>query len=406
MSGWLMLPAGTAVLAFVTTFHCALALLRNYRAAKTARLSVLPSIVLTILPWFFPAYAWVLFGIAAHLTWFIVCERWLPAAPVQQIVAPPPQRSKGFQPLRVLATVEETPEIRAFRLARPEGFAFRPGQFVMVRVPVAGASLTRCYSITTAPETAGYFEIGVRNQGIVSRHLHDHVRAGMTLEVNGPGGAFVYPKGDRPIVLLAGGVGITPLLSMLRHGLAGEPSRPIALLFSARAQVPFLDELRVLERRHPQFRLVISQTRIDRALLETTVRHPAQCVYMICGPLPMIDAMRAHLEAMGVPAAQVHFEKFETAIAAAHGAPAARITLRRAKRTIAIAEEQSILEAAEGAGVSMPSLCRVGACGTCRVRLISGEVEGDFDALDPSEQAEGFILACVARARSDCVIDA
>ncbi|HEX7829572.1 MAG TPA: 2Fe-2S iron-sulfur cluster-binding protein [Thermoanaerobaculia bacterium] len=334
-----------------------------------------------------------------------------------QRVAAPPVCATGFQPLAVLATFAETEDIRTFRMARPPGFLFRAGQFLMVRASIDGNPLVRCYSITSAPAATGYLEISVRNQGTVSRHLHQTVRAGMTLEVSGPGGPFVYSSGDLPIVLLAGGIGITPLLSMLRHGLACEPSRPITLILSAKraAQVPFLDELRVLVRRHPQFRLAITLTsessdseffagRIDRALIERIVPDAAACVFMICGPLPMIDEMRRVLEALSVPPAQIHFEKFEAAVSAAASSAAGHcLTLQKSNRTISVAGGQTILDAA---GTAVPSLCRVGVCATCRTRLVSGSVEGNFDAIEPADQAEGFILACVARPLTDCVIDA
>lgn len=421
MREWLAQPVQTSVLALLTTLHWAIALLRHYRSAKGFRLTILPSIVFATLPWVLSTPLWLAAGLVAHLAWFIACEALLPATPPPP---PPPPRAapkkKGFQPLPVLASIAETPEIRTFRIARPPDFAFRAGQFVMVRVKIGDTALVRCYSITSAPETPGYLEIGVRNQGIVSSHLHETVRPGSMLEVNGPGGAFVYPAGDKPIVLLAGGIGITPLLAMLRHGLLCEPSRPIALILSAKTidRIPFREELQMLERRHPRFRLVLTLSegsgqplflsgRIDRATIERVVRDPRACVYMICGPLPMIEEMRRVLDSLAVPQEQVHFEKFEAAVSlATTGAARAHLTLRKSNRTIAVGEGQTILDAAEAAGASIPSLCRVGACATCRTRLVSGNVEGDFDAIDPSEQAEGFVLACVARPVSDCVIDA
>lgn len=418
--------AGTAGLAFITTLHCALMLLRNYRSAKTAKLAVLPSIVFMASPWFLPAPVWLVGGFVSHIAWFAACERFLPKPAVSAATASPPppraMRSPGFQPVAVLATFDETAEIRTFRLARPPGFAFQAGQFALVRVSIDGRPVIRCYSITSAPAISGYLEISVRNQGIVSRHLHETLRPGMTIELNGPGGEFVYPAGEQPIVLLAGGIGITPLLSMLRHALIHAPSRPITLVLSAQtaAHVPFGDELQGLARRHPQFRMVIALSRgtpdgrfhsgrIDRNLIERAVPRPLACVYMICGPLGMIEDLRHVLEAMGVPAAQIHFEKFEAAVSLAGGASSltrARVTLRRSRRTLDVAAGQTILEAANAAGESLPSLCGVGVCGTCRTRLISGKVDGDFDAIDASEQADGYILACVARPLEDCVIDA
>lgn len=427
MHEWLTEPSATAVVAFVTTLHCALALLRNHRSSKNAPLAIVPSFAFAVFPWILSSPLWLLIGLASHLAWFAGCERFLPApaavaaaAPVR--AAPIKRPPKGFRPLQVLATFAETEEIRTFRLQRPDDFAFKPGQFVMVRVQIEGTPVVRCYSITSAPSATGYLEISVRAQGLVSRHLHLTLKPGMAIEVNGPGGAFVYPEGRRPVVLLAGGIGITPLLAMLRHALACEPTRPVALLLSAKtaAHVPFAHELSLFAKRHPQFRLAVTLSagstdprftsgRIDRQLIERVVPHAPEAVYLICGPLAMIDEMRRVLDALGVPPEQVHFEKFEAAVshaaASATGAHA-NVTLQQSGRTLSVAEGQTILEAAEAAGVSLPSMCRVGVCGTCRVRLLSGDVEGDFDALDASDQAEGFVLACVARPVTDCVVEA
>ena len=133
----------------------------------------------------------------------------------------------------------------------------------------------------------------------------------------------------------------------------------------------------------------------------------------------MIDHMKALLAELGVPAAQVRHEVFEAAIAAsaaredstarvepAH-APSTGHQMRcaRSGRTVAIAPGQTLLEAAEAGGVAVESLCRAGICGTCRTRVTEGEVECASDALSAEEQASGFVLACVATARSTCTLD-
>ena len=146
----------------------------------------------------------------------------------------------------MLAVLEESPTIRTFRLARPAPFTFDAGQFLTVRVQVDGQAHVRCYSISSAPEATGYLEISVKRQGLVSGMLHATLRPGSSLLVKPPAGRFTYPAGDdRPVALVAGGVGITPLISMLRHGVAADPGRPITLLYSARGrrELVFWDEL-------------------------------------------------------------------------------------------------------------------------------------------------------------------
>ncbi|MEZ5319218.1 MAG: FAD-binding oxidoreductase, partial [Vicinamibacterales bacterium] len=193
----------------------------------------------------FPSAAGVGAGLALHALWYAVCERMAPpplpavaarpAAAVRPAAgaagagAPPAvvaraggptkaAKPRGFVQVPVLAVVNESPDIRTFRLARPEGFEFVAGQFLPVRVRTDGTDHVRCYSLSSSPSTRGYLEISVKKQGLVSQMLHATLRPGALLWVKAPAGAFTYPAGDdRPLLLLAGGIGITPVLSMLRH---------------------------------------------------------------------------------------------------------------------------------------------------------------------------------------------
>lgn len=454
---WSPLPA--SLLAIATTAHVALTVLRKQRSpAGTFPWAIVPSIALSASPWVFPTVAGVALGAAAHAVWFAACEALIPkaiATPLRAAAAMPPARPvassaatfatsaarpkagacKQFVPASVLAVLDESPTIRTFRLARPEGFTFTAGQFLTVRVLVDGVQHVRCYSISSAPETPGYLEISVKRQGLVSGMLHATVRAGSTIMVRPPAGKFTYPANDdRPVVLIAGGVGITPMISMLRHAVAAEPLRPVTLLYSARGEreLAFGDELKWLERRHAHVRVIPTLTeapatwtgrvgRIDAALLADCAGIPSHAVFMICGPTEMIESVRHSLvDALGVPASQVRSEVFQAATAvgarpqpgeteeadepAASGAP--KLRLVKSDRTVDIDPRQTLLEAAESANAPIPSLCRSGVCGTCRTRLVSGEVRCSSDALDDDDRADGYTLPCVAFAKTDCSLDA
>lgn len=434
--------AATPVLAFVTTLHCALLVLRDHRSRAHRLVVGVVSVAFAAFPWLLPAPVWLLTGLAAHVAWFVACEKLMPVPaserPGGRAAAPaspmsPEARKPGgpeagkprgpagrFADVTVLAAFDETPEIRTFRLTRPDGFSFRPGQFLIVRVEIGGKPFSRCYSICSAPAAPGYLEISVRRQGTVSRHLHTTLTPGSTLRITGPGGAFVHQAGDTPLVLLAGGIGITPLLGMLRHTLAAEPSRRVTLVLSAKnaEAVPFGDELRTMARRHPAFRLAITLTagtgegfhsgRIDRPLLSSMVEDPKGALWMICGPLPMIDEMRGLVASLGVEASRIHFEKFETATAAAAAATsgAGQVAFARSGCAAAVVPGRTLLDLAESAGVTIDSMCRAGVCGTCRTRLTAGSVGGDFEALDHADREAGWILACVAVPSGDCAVEA
>ncbi|MEQ1907816.1 MAG: iron-sulfur cluster-binding domain-containing protein, partial [Vicinamibacterales bacterium] len=350
------------------------------------------------------------------------------------------QPSRGFAQTPVLAVIQESDDIKTIRLQRPQGFHFKPGQFLPVRIRVDGKELVRCYSISSSPSSEGFLEISVKRQGLVSNALHATARPGSILTVKAPNGHFTYPADDdRPIVLIAGGIGITPLISMLRHGVHAEPSRPVTLIYSAhdRRGLAFFDELALLSSRHPQVRTIFALTkeappgpafypgRIDRELLHTTVPDIRDAISLMCGPTQMIDAMKALLTDLAVPTDQIRYELFEAAVAASTG-PSPEAPRRSAamsptasgsaadsscamhclpgNETVAVAAGQTILEAAEGNGVDLPSLCRAGVCGTCRVRVTKGEVDCDTTTLDASELSQGYVLACVATPRTDCTV--
>ena len=450
--------APSSLLALATTVHVALLMLRRYRGVRTLGQAgvLLPSLALTAMPWLFPDLRWIGVGLGVHLLWFVACEKLLPrpaaAAPPRRAAssprtpaaagAPAPAAPTGFQPLPVLAVFEESDDIRTFRMARPEGFQFAAGQFLTVKVQVDGRPLVRCYSISSAPESAGYLEISVKRQGTVSGLLHATVRPGSTLTVKGPTGKFTFPTGDhRPIVFLAGGVGITPLMSMFRHALAAHPTTPATLLFSVKndRNIAFRHELDWLAERHPQARVAIVTSqgpfpighfggRINEDLIRRFVPEIASSIFMICGPAAMMDGMRKLLSSLGVPEAQIRHEAFEAAVAMsredaapahrAGQAPAAHagtgraagggatLTLRQSGVTVAVGPDHTLLESAEAAGARIPYSCRAGVCMTCRTRLLEGEVDCSSDSLDDDDRATGFILPCVAWAKGDCALDA
>lgn len=463
----------TAVSASLSAVHLALAMLRRHRASARGILSpfVVPSFLFPALPWVWTQPGALAAGLIGHMIWMSLCE--VLAPPVARPVSPPsapvranaasaatspalPARStnaaprrtpgvrQGFQPTTVLSVLDEARDIKTIRLARPEGFDFQPGQFVPVRIQIDGKPHVRCYSISSAPDTRGYLEISVRSQGLVSGTLHATMRPGVTLAINRPAGHFVYPGGDdRPIALIAGGIGITPLLSMLRHAVASEPTRPVTLLYSARrlADLAFVDELRLLAARHPQVRIAATVTqpdaapalddtlrwrhgRIDAALVRQYVRAPEHTVFCLCGPGSMLSDLTTVLTSLGAPPSQVRFEQFETAVAASlvnttatnrapepsEGTSAVpggfRITFAASGRSGVASGSTTLLDVAESEGVTIPSSCRSGVCQACRTRLSDGEADCRSNVLDPDDRHAGFVLPCVTWPTSDCVVEA
>jgi len=286
---------------------------------------------------------------------------------------------------------------------------------------VEGRLVSRCYSICSSPDELRHLEIAVRRQGVVSAALHESVRFGGAIAVRKPAGKFVYPADSRrPVVLLGGGVGITPLLSMLRHAATSDPGREVTLLLSVRsgANVPFGAELAELGRR-TGVKVVVTATRggavppvrsgrLDLDLVKREVRDPAASVFCMCGPAEMIDVFRHGLPALGVPPDQVRAEAFE---AARHGGSHAAagpfaLELATSGKTVQVPPGTTILEAAEAAGVDIPSSCRAGVCQTCRTKVLAGRVDCSADCLDDADRAGGWTYPCVAWPASDCSLEA
>jgi NADH oxidoreductase Hcr len=180
-------------------------------------------------------------------------------------------------------------------------------------------------------------------------------------------------------------------------------------------------------RRHPQIRVAFAATgrgsvdgaypgRIDEALL-STVPDLAHAIALVCGPQDMIAGLTALLARMGVPPPQIRFERFDAAVAAAsrpseaaasprrRAAACFRMRAARSGCDVEIAAGQTLLEAAEGHGLEIPSICRAGVCGTCRTRVLEGDVECTSALIDGDDRRNGYVLACVSSPRSDCVIE-
>jgi ferredoxin-NADP reductase len=435
-------PVSSSVLAFATTTHLAIAALRNYRSRPRLGVGVPGAVALcvAIAPWIWPTPEGILVGFAVQIGWFLAVEVLSPRRPIEAassvdptsqgatLVAPAPgRRSNGFVPVPVLAVFDETADIKTIRMGRPAGFDFVPGQFLTFRIRANGSEFARCYSISSAPHAPGYLEVSIKRQGMVSAALHGMARPGAMLSVKRPNGRFTYPAGDdRPMLLLAGGVGITPLMSMLRHAVHAEPSRPVALLYSSASErdFAFVDELTSLGRRHPQARIILAASRdkmpsphvypgrIDEALIRSAMPHVEDAIAFICGPAPMVEGMRSLLDGMGMPRGQIRYELFQAAIAASavsdvvdHAAVTTHMRCSRDGRSATVRAGRTLLDAAEAAGIEIPVLCRAGVCGTCRTRVISGEVHCSSTTLDDEDRRGGYVLPCVTMASTDCVVE-
>jgi phthalate 4,5-dioxygenase reductase subunit len=308
---------------------------------------------------------------------------------------------KGLNPLRIARAEPIADGIQLFELRNPDGAdlpEFTPGAHVSVRVP---NGLIRKYSLCNDPDERDRYCIAVKretHEGSGSTSLIDGAQAGDTLPVSAPRNDFALAKSPAGYTFIAGGIGITPIMSMIRH-LVATATRPFKLYYCTRSPqaTAFREELSA-----PPFKgkVVIHHDDGDPARcldLWPILERPKAHVYC-CGPRPMMQAVR-DLTGHWSPSA-VHFEAFTEPARNAPDDRPFRVRLAKSGGVVDVPAGTTILEALRAHGLDVPSSCESGTCGTCRTKLIGGEADHRDLVLSEHEHAD-TIMVCVSRARAD-----
>jgi len=355
----------------------------------------------------------------------------------------PRVRRPAFHALRVAAVEHLCADAAALTFDIPERlaaeFAFRPGQCLTVRREFDGRDERRSYSVCSPAGTAPRIGVRVVPGGLFSSWLVHGVRPGDTLQVMAPAGAFTPDLtgagGLGHHVLVAAGSGITPMLSIAASVLAADEDARVTLLYGNRrtGTVMFADELADLKDRFPaRFHLahVLSREpreaellsgRLDTvrltALLDALVDVREVSHWWLCGPHGMVRDARALLTELGVPVDRVHQELFHadeeapaTALTDADDTaglgPSTEVTvvLDGKATTFSAPRHRSILDGAGQARPDVPFACKGGVCGTCRAKVLDGEVRMDTNwALEPDELRAGYVLTCQSHPTTSAV---
>jgi glycine betaine catabolism B len=349
-----------------------------------------------------------------------------------------PSKSNSWSGTLLVAKIfDETPNVKTFRLTDPAGgklpFNYLPGQFITVMVAPNGLPVKRSYTIASSPTKRDYCEITVKHEarGTVSHYLNTRVHEGELLQLTGPSGKFTFTGEEADsIVLVAGGVGVTPLMSVVRYLTDRSWKGDIFFFFACWSEenIIFREEIEYLEKRYPNLRVTIILEapngaskkgyltgRITKEILSERVPEiPSRRVH-ICGPPPMIDAVKQMLDELAVPKENVHTEIFVGKLPAPRSVPlapedagkTATATFARSRKTAVLTPDKTILEASEDVGVNIDYSCRVGTCGICKTKLLSGKVTMDVEeSLTDEDKANNVILACQAKATEDVAVDA
>jgi len=352
-----------------------------------------------------------------------------PTATLSKLAVQESQKSSDVLNLtlaRIEAQSDDAKTLR-FLLPRNQRISARPGQFLTFEWMIDGRPVTRSYSICSSAAQGNFVEITPKRveNGYVSQFLNDRATIGLTVMARGPYGRFYFDESKHErIVMIAGGSGITPMISMLRYIDDLCIPAEATLIYCVRTERDefFKAELAALRTRLRKFRyvLVVSQPktnwtgwkgRLRQEIVEREVEKPLESTYFLCGPSPFMDAASDLLKQLGIDRSKILQESFGGAVTKPAKTTVSEgpleIKLSRSATAIHVSQEEILLDALEKNGVLIPSGCRQGNCGTCRTKLLSGSVQMDTESgLTEELREQRYILPCVSRPLSDVVLEA
>ncbi len=335
--------------------------------------------------------------------------------------------SAEYHELHVAGIVQESPDTRSYIFDVPDhlrdAFTYRAGQFLTFEIPWNGVRLRRCYSLSSAPECDPRPRVTVKRvaDGRISNWLNDEVNVGDTLLVQAPVGRFTLRDApERKVVLLGGGSGVTPMLSIMKSALRST-RRSVKLIDANRDResILFREEIELWRAEFPERLEVVYHLDSDSGFMtrESIQEHFngwESGDFFVCGPTGFMDTAESAFEAAGIDSSQTHFERFISLtgpdrdgsdlpieVAANEAPETISVQLDGEHLTILYQEGSTLQESIVGAGHEPPSSCDEGMCGCCMAMLVSGDVHmAVHDALDQSDLDAGWILPCQAKPTS------
>ena len=341
--------------------------------------------------------------------------------------------SVHFHSLKVREIVPETADANSIRFEIPEelreAFAFKAGQHLTLRMTVNGEEVRRNYSLCTAPADGDWMVTVKRiGGGLFSNWVGDSLKAGDTVDVMVPHGSFTTEfaaTASRHLVGIAGGSGITPVMSLIRTLLREEPGSRFTLLYGNRdsSSIIFLEALAALKDKYlgrleiyhfldaeeqdvELFNGMLNRERLDEAIAALIPNAGGVDGWFICGPGPMMDAAEGALLDRNVAKDRIHIERFTADRPAGTFAPEiAELQSKAEGLTVAVTLDGrtrkvpftagNILDSARASGLPAPFACKAGVCATCRAKVTSGKVEmAARYGLTDEEVADGYVLTC------------
>ena len=340
---------------------------------------------------------------------------------------------------RCVRVIDETPDVKTFTfVAEPSvEFTYQPGQFVTLELEINGKIVKRPYSISSTPSRPHSLDITVKlatapndvpdaPPGLVSNWLHDNLQAGSQVKIGSPLGDFsCLERPSSKILFISAGSGITPMMSMSRWLLDTNAGSDIIFFHSARTadDIVFRQELELMTSRYANFQLATTLTREDsnsspggrvgrfsKSMLSEIAPDFVERTVYICGSEPFTQQVKEILQELKFPMENYYAESFgkpkkkkkENQLQLEKTTVSQTLVLEKSGIELTYNSEDTILETAEKEGIELPSMCKMGACHKCKLRLIEGEVRYDEDSECPS----GYVLTCIAQPVGRVIIEA
>ncbi len=333
--------------------------------------------------------------------------------------------------LRCVQVIDETKDVKTFKFTSDpvRRFSYQPGQFLTLHIAINGEVVSRCYTISSTPSRPDTITITVKRvkDGRVSNWLHDHVTVGSSVEAIGPAGVFHLQENQKKkILMISGGSGITPMLSMTRFITDTGLDYDIHFHHSGHTVDDLIawPELSLLSKQFPELKLSYNTTqgvpssnlaehgikgRISTKILKEVCPDYLERDVFVCGPDQFMATVQRHLMDSGLPEDQYNEESFsiEPTLPPEDGSAASySIHFSKSGVTAEIKGNQAVLDAAEIAGIDIPYSCRGGLCGTCKSELKNGEITApNAMALNEEDTKNNLFLACCSFAKSDIEVD-
>lgn len=349
-----------------------------------------------------------------------------------------------FYKLKVKDIIRETKEAVSVVFEIPyvlrDIFKYKQGQYLTLRFKFEGMDERRAYSISSSPNVDNDLQVTIKevDNGIVSGYINNKLLIGEVVDVMPPLGSFtkeLNKNNSKNYVFIAGGSGITPIFSIIKSILNFEKNSKCLLIYANRSENTIIfktqlekfklnDNFKLIELYSRPISSENTSNKFNIELLKNIMKEHSSFIYptddfFICGPQGIIEESLVALEQLGINKSQIHKESFVTnlknediSVESQNNEPlvaidSISIVLYGEETKIPIKKDETILIAGMKARLDPPFSCQIGACSTCRAKLIKGKVKmDDYDALTDSEIAQGYILTCTAHPiTNDVVVD-